>query len=145
MRDFAGFFYLSIYPPSTSLLISSGLILLPSPRWPRSLASRLPPSLGTWPKTSSSRPPPEDSISCLSWSPVANHLAVSSWDNKVRIYDVTGSPAGSKAPGLRLEPGMGNGMESSKWSPASVARARARDLTSRGHIHLPLDPTSTSR
>jgi mRNA export factor len=39
--------------------------------------------------------PPEDSISCLSWSPVANHLAVSSWDNKVRIYDVTGTPTGN--------------------------------------------------
>jgi mRNA export factor len=39
--------------------------------------------------------PPEDSISALSWSPVANHLAVSSWDDKVRIYDVTNSPTGN--------------------------------------------------
>jgi mRNA export factor len=39
--------------------------------------------------------PPEDSISCLSWSPVANHLAVSSWDDKVRIYDVTNTPTGN--------------------------------------------------
>jgi mRNA export factor len=39
--------------------------------------------------------PPEDSISALSWSPAANHLAVSSWDSKVRIYDVTGSPQGA--------------------------------------------------
>lgn len=39
--------------------------------------------------------PPEDSISALSWSPVANHLAVSSWDNKVRIYDVTSTPTGN--------------------------------------------------
>ncbi|RDW75973.1 putative nuclear pore complex protein SonA [Coleophoma crateriformis] len=33
--------------------------------------------------------PPDDSISALAWSPVANHLAVASWDSKVRIYDVT--------------------------------------------------------
>jgi mRNA export factor len=39
--------------------------------------------------------PPDDSISWLSWSPVANHLAVSSWDSKVRIYDVTQNPQGN--------------------------------------------------
>lgn len=39
--------------------------------------------------------PPEDSISGLSWSPAANHLAVSSWDSKVRIYDVTQSSQGT--------------------------------------------------
>lgn len=32
--------------------------------------------------------PPEDSISSLSFSPVAELLAVSSWDKKVRIYEV---------------------------------------------------------
>jgi mRNA export factor len=39
--------------------------------------------------------PPEDSISWLSWSPAANHLAVSSWDSKVRIYDVTQNTQGT--------------------------------------------------
>jgi len=39
--------------------------------------------------------PPEDSISWLSWSPVANYLAVSSWDSKVRIYDVTQNQQGT--------------------------------------------------
>jgi WD40 repeat protein len=38
--------------------------------------------------------PPDDSISDLSWSPFANHLAVASWDSKVRIYDVTQNSAG---------------------------------------------------
>lgn len=38
--------------------------------------------------------PPEDSISDLSWSPAANHLAVASWDNKVRIYDVPHNSSG---------------------------------------------------
>lgn len=38
--------------------------------------------------------PPEDSISYLSWSPAANHLAVASWDNKVRIYDVSHKSSG---------------------------------------------------
>lgn len=33
--------------------------------------------------------PPEDSISDLSFSPQAEFLAVSSWDKKVRIYEVT--------------------------------------------------------
>lgn len=33
--------------------------------------------------------PPEDSISSLAWSPVENYLAVGSWDNRVRIYDIT--------------------------------------------------------
>ncbi|KAH8596623.1 WD40-repeat-containing domain protein [Bisporella sp. PMI_857] len=31
---------------------------------------------------------PEDSIFSLSFSPVADHLAVSAWDKKVRIYDI---------------------------------------------------------
>jgi mRNA export factor len=35
----------------------------------------------------------EDTISCVSWSPTANHLAAASWDKKVRIYDV--APNGS--------------------------------------------------
>ena len=38
--------------------------------------------------------PPSDSISELSWSPVANHLAMSSWDQTVRIYDVSQSGNG---------------------------------------------------
>lgn len=32
--------------------------------------------------------PPEDSISEVSFSPAADYLAVSSWDKKVRIYEV---------------------------------------------------------
>ncbi|KAI0014169.1 WD40 repeat-like protein [Xylariaceae sp. FL0662B] len=38
----------------------------------------------------------EDTISSISWSPVANHLAAASWDGKVRVYDVasTGSARG---------------------------------------------------
>jgi mRNA export factor len=37
----------------------------------------------------------DDSISALAWSPKANYLAVSSWDSKVRIYDVTQNPQGA--------------------------------------------------
>jgi WD40 repeat protein len=36
--------------------------------------------------------PPEDSISDLAFSPVSEHLAVASWDKKVRIYEI--SPTG---------------------------------------------------
>ena len=32
--------------------------------------------------------PPPDSISSLSFSPLADYLAVGSWDNNVRIYEV---------------------------------------------------------
>lgn len=39
--------------------------------------------------------PPEDTITCLSFSPATNQpndfLAVSSWDKKIRIYEVTGN------------------------------------------------------
>jgi mRNA export factor len=32
---------------------------------------------------------PDDSTSHLAFSPVSDHLAVASWDKKVRIYEVT--------------------------------------------------------
>ena len=32
---------------------------------------------------------PEDSISDLAFSTQSDHLAVASWDNKVRIYEIT--------------------------------------------------------
>jgi mRNA export factor len=32
--------------------------------------------------------PPEDSISDISFSPQSEHIAVASWDKKVRIYEV---------------------------------------------------------
>jgi WD40 repeat protein len=33
--------------------------------------------------------PPMDSVSCLDWSPVMNHLAVGSWDTTIRMYEVS--------------------------------------------------------
>lgn len=36
--------------------------------------------------------PPPDSVSSLAWSPQADFLAAASWDNNVRIYEV--SPGG---------------------------------------------------
>lgn len=35
--------------------------------------------------------PPEDSVSDIAFSTVSQHLAVASWDKKVRIYEVTAS------------------------------------------------------
>jgi len=55
---------------------------------PTSAASSSSSSVGTLAKDTELGSPPLDSISCLSFSPVANHLSVSSWDGKVRIYDV---------------------------------------------------------
>lgn len=38
--------------------------------------------------------PPSDSISDLAFSSASDHLAVSSWDNKVRIYEIDGNGQG---------------------------------------------------
>ena len=35
--------------------------------------------------------PPEDSVSDIFFSPQSEHLAVSSWDSKVRIYEISES------------------------------------------------------
>lgn len=35
--------------------------------------------------------PPEDSISDIDFSPQSQHLAVASWDKKVRIYEISAS------------------------------------------------------
>ncbi|KAI9806199.1 MAG: RNA export factor gle2 [Sarcosagium campestre] len=43
--------------------------------------------------------PPEDSISALSFSPQSDHLAVASWDKKVRIYEIN-SQGGSEGKAL---------------------------------------------
>ncbi|KAI8968025.1 WD40-repeat-containing domain protein [Mycotypha africana] len=40
--------------------------------------------------------PPSDGISCLDFSPQADFLSVSSWDNQVRIYEV--QPSGATVP-----------------------------------------------
>ncbi|KAI9721695.1 MAG: hypothetical protein M1828_005063 [Chrysothrix sp. TS-e1954] len=45
--------------------------------------------------------PPEDSISELAFSPTTNHLAVASWDAKLRIYEV--SPTGVSKPVTWIE------------------------------------------
>jgi mRNA export factor len=43
--------------------------------------------------------PPSDSISSLSFSPVANYLIATSWDNQVRCYEIqaNGQSAGKAA------------------------------------------------
>ena len=43
--------------------------------------------------------PPTDSISSLSFSPVANYLVATSWDNQVRCYEIqaNGQSAGKAA------------------------------------------------
>lgn len=68
--------------------------------------------------------PPEDSTSALSWSPVANHLAVASWDSKVRIYDVT-TGNGQGVAGINLDgPTL-----SCDWSRVRELRCRKIILT----------------
>lgn len=41
--------------------------------------------------------PPEDSISDLSFSPQSEHLAVASWDKKVRVYEINQGASEGKA------------------------------------------------
>jgi mRNA export factor len=43
---------------------------------------------------------PEDTISALRWSPVSNHLAASSWDGKVYIYDASNSTSTASIRGV---------------------------------------------
>ena len=48
------------------------------------------PTQGDISKDVALKDPPEDSISDVSFSPASDHLAVSSWDKKVRIYEIDG-------------------------------------------------------
>jgi len=46
-------------------------------------------TLGDLSKDVAINQPPTDSVSDLCFSPQSEHLAVASWDNKVRIYEIT--------------------------------------------------------
>lgn len=46
-------------------------------------------TLGDLSKDVTVKNPPEDSVSDLAFSSQSDHLAVASWDNKVRIYEIT--------------------------------------------------------
>lgn len=46
-------------------------------------------TLGDLSKDVALNSPPDDSVSDLSFSPQSDHLAVASWDKKVRIYQIT--------------------------------------------------------
>lgn len=60
--------------------------------------------------------PPEDSISDLRWSPASDHLAVASWDKKVRIYQIAGDGQSSGAAMFEHE----GPVLSCCWSPVSL-------------------------
>jgi len=53
-----------------------------------SAASAANPTQGDLSKDVEVKSPPEDSISHMSFSPASEHLAVASWDKKVRIYEI---------------------------------------------------------
>lgn len=46
---------------------------------------------------------PDDTTQHLAFSPVANHLAVASWDCKVRIYDVSKNKTGDGIAWIEME------------------------------------------
>jgi WD domain, G-beta repeat len=68
-----------------------------------SFLSNPPPTLGALNNDMTLASPPEDSISSLAWSPAENYLAVGSWDNRVRIYDITKSRTGIGAAAIDFE------------------------------------------
>lgn len=66
--------------------------------------------------------PPEDSISDLSFSPVSEHLAVASWDKKVRIYEINGQGQSEGKALFEHEAPVLNCC----WSPVSHKACRVR-------------------
>jgi mRNA export factor len=60
--------------------------------------------------------PPEDSISDIAFSPQAEYLAASSWDGKVRIYEIDGQ---GNSQGKALFPHEGPVL-SVAWSKVSL-------------------------
>lgn len=60
--------------------------------------------------------PPEDSISAIRWSPKSDHLAVASWDKKVRIYEVA---ANGESKGIAMFEHEGPVLDVC-WSPVSL-------------------------
>ena len=53
-----------------------------------SLASNASQSTGDISKDVALTSPPDDSISAIKFSPQTEHIAVASWDKKVRIYEI---------------------------------------------------------
>ena len=53
-----------------------------------SAASSSNPTQGDLTKDVAVKEPPEDSVSHIRFSPASDHLAVASWDKKVRIYEI---------------------------------------------------------
>jgi mRNA export factor len=81
--------------------------------------------------------PPTDSISCLSFSPKANHLSAGSWDKKVYLWDVVCTPTqGSATPrGTITHDGpvlctAWNGDGTKHYSAGCDAKAKCWDLAS---------------
>lgn len=61
---------------------------LPPPPPPMAFASAANPTQGDLKGDVEVANPPTDSVSALRFSPTADYLSVSSWDNNVRIYEV---------------------------------------------------------
>lgn len=73
-------------------------------------------SVGDLSKDVALNSPPEDSISDISFSPQSEHLAVASWDKKVRIYEITNSGGSTGKAFFEHEAPV----FSCAWSPASM-------------------------
>ena len=70
--------------------------------------------------------PPEDSISDISFSTQSEHLAVASWDKKVRIYEISAS-GGSEGKALFEHEGP---VMSCHWSKVQVTSILPHKISS---------------
>ncbi|KAE8440669.1 hypothetical protein EG329_006833 [Mollisiaceae sp. DMI_Dod_QoI] len=105
-------------------------------------ARNTPTNLGNLSRDTKLASPPEDSTSDLAWSPVANHLAVASWDSKIRVYDVSKGDAGEGLTAIDLAgPAL-----TCAWSrdgtkvvgAGTDKTARLLDLNSAPHAPIPV-------
>ena len=80
--------------------------------------------------------PPEDGISDLRFSPTSEHLAVASWDKKVRIYEINDQGQSEGKALFEHEAPVLNCC----WSPVS-----SHSFPPKPHIFTPNNPTSMHR
>jgi len=73
-------------------------------------------TLGDLSKDVALNTPPDDSVSDISFSPQSEHLAVASWDKKVRIYEITQSGGSTGKAFFEHEAPV----LSCSWSPVSI-------------------------
>jgi mRNA export factor len=83
--------------------------------------------------------PPEDSISDMRFSPTSDHLAVASWDKKVRIYEINDQGQSEGKALFEHEAPVLNCC----WSPVSLFSLACISLTKLTSFFLRTEPRSS--